>query len=821
MDPKSIVQKSFPYLAAIVIFLAIAFFYCSPVFEGKVVHQTDVTQAVGMQKEMQDYHEKTGSYTLWTNSMFGGMPTYQVGKAGVPDYNIFTFFDEVIRFNLPQFSVDIIFLYFVGFFILLLAFGISPWLSIVGAIAFGFSSYNIIYIVAGHVNQALVIGTMPIIIGGFYLVYNKKYILGSIVSILGLGVNIRFNHPQMTYYLILLLFTFFIVKLVYAIKEKEIKAFLIATLILGGSYFLALIPNIGDLYSTYQYSKDTIRGKSELTSDMNNKSSGLDKDYAFSWSYDKMETFTLIIPNFKGGGSSKLSENSAFYKALTSNGVPSNVAKQYASQAPTYWGEQAFTYGPFYFGAVICFFFILAIYIIDKKLKWWIVSITVLSILLSWGSHFEWFSDLFYYYVPLYNKFRAVSSILVLASIVFPLMAMLGIKEIYSAKIPKKQLLKYIKNAFFITGGITAFFLILGGSIFDFSTPNDATYKTSEYPGWFLAAILDDRKNLFRMDALRSLIFIALSAGVVWLYIKEHLKAKYFIIVLAALILIDMWGVDKRYLNNDDFASRKRAREIAPTNADLQILQDKDPDYRVFNLTANPFTETHTSYFHKSLGGYHGAKLRRYNELIEHCLSKQNMDVINMLNTKYFITPGKNNEPVAQQNPGAMGNAWFVSKLKVVNNADEEIAALDHFGPSHTAIIDKRFVEKLPPLSTLEMDSVPQSSEIRLTNYKPNDLSYKSSSAHDLFAVFSEIYYNDTKGWNAYLDGKKVSHVRVNYVLRGMAVPSGQHFIEFKFEPKAFYTGQRVSLISSVIVGVVLVLLIGFSIYKQSKTLVT
>lgn len=818
MENKPAQNRFVPYIAAIVVFLIIALFYCSPVFQGKVVYQSDVLQAVGMQKEMKDYSDKTGDYTLWTNSMFGGMPTYQIGKAGVPDYNIFAKIGKFLRFNLPAYSVDIIFLYLLGFFILLIALGVNPWLAIGGSIAFGFSSYNIIIIIAGHVNKAFVIGFMPLILAGVLLVFKRKYIIGALLTIISFGAHLYFNHVQMTYYLMICLLILFIVEFIFSLKNKEFKKFLIAASIIAGSFLLGLVPNISGLLTTYEYSKDTIRGKSELMQEGEKQSGGLDKDYAYSWSYEKLETFTLLIPNFKGGASGgKLSTGSEMYKTLVDHGYPTNQARQFIQQAPTYWGEQSFTYGPVYFGAVICFLFVLALFLVDKKYVWWIGVMSVIAFFLSWGKHMEWFSDIFFYYFPMYNKFRSVSSILVIPSVLFPLLAFLGLKKIYDGDISKTELINKIKLAAGITGGLALFFLLIGSALFSFTSPMDEQYRSAGYPDWLMNAIQNDRISIFRKDALRSLFLILATVAVIWFFIKDQLKKEYFIAAICLLILFDMWPVAKRYLNIDDFQIKKQAQAYQPTQADLQILQDKDPDFRVFNLTMNPFAETHTSYFHKSLGGYHGAKLRRYQELIEHHLAKNNMNVINMLNTKYFIVPDENKQPVAQQNPGALGNAWFVDDVKVVNNADEEIAALTDFNPSKTAILDKRFLDKLPDLSKLKVDSVPENAKIRLASYAPNKLTYSYEAPQPMFAVFSEIYYNDTKGWNAYLDGKKVPHVRVNYVLRGMALPDGMHQIEFKFEPQIFYKSQKIELYSSIVAGIVILGLLGLLIRKGLK----
>ncbi len=821
MNNQSILQKATPYVAAVLIFLAVAFFYCSPVFEGKVIQQGDVIQAMGMQHELTQYHEQTGKYTLWTNSMFGGMPAYQIGRAGVPESNIFSLFAKILRFDLPAYSVDIIFLYLICFFILMLAFGIDPWLSIAGAIAFAFSSYNFVIILAGHVNQAFVIGLMPAVLAGFVLVYKGKYLLGAIVSILSFGVHLYFNHPQMTYYLAVTLLVYLIVELTYSIREKTIRKFLISTSIIGGSYVLALIPNVTGLITTYEYSKDTTRGKSELNVSKPSKSSGLDKDYALAWSYDKMETFTLMIPNFKGGASgTELSDNSDTYKRLIGNGIPASSAKDFVRQAPTYWGDQQFTLGPVYFGAVICFLFVLGIYLLDKKYRWWMLIACSIAILLSWGRHFMLFTDLFFYYFPLYSKFRTVSSILVVPSIIFPLVAILGINKIIKGEVVRKDLIKYTKYSLYIVGGIALFFLILGGSIFSFTGESDSQLNRAGYPQWLISGIINDRITMQRLDAFRSLVFIIIAAAIVFLYINGKLKLKYFIICLISIILIDMWPVDKRYLNNDEFIPKKRFNTIQPTQVDLQIMQDKDPDYRVLNLTVNPFTDARTSYFHKSIGGYHGAKLRRYQELIDAQLSNQNMSVLDMLNTKYIIVRGEKGEPVVRKNPSAMGNAWFVNAIGVVKSADEELYALGDFQPKEIAVMNNIYLSKLPDINTLKAGK-DTTDKIYLVNYQPNDLKYRSSASKDRFAVFSEIYYNDHKGWNAYLDGKKVTHVCVDYVLRGMYVPAGNHDIEFKFEPASFYLGLKISYISSGIVAVALIVLLGLAFFKKSKPLVS
>ena len=812
-------NKILPYVAAIIIFIALAVAYCNPVLDGKIIQQTDVLKAKGMQKEIADYYKKTGDYSLWTNSMFGGMPSYQISMRGVPKYNIFEHLGNALRLDLPKYSVDIIFLFLIGYFILLLTLGVNPWLSIIGAIAFAFSSYNITLITAGHVNKAYAIGMMPAILGGVLLIYKRKYLVGAILTILSLGIHLYWNHLQMSYYLIMVLAVFFFVELFHCIRKKKIKNFLFSTLIVLAAATIAIVPNITNILLTYEYSKDTIRGQSELTLNKEeiNENKGLDRDYALAWSYGKLETFTLLIPNFYGGSSNnELSENSNSYKSLISNGVPRKQAKSIIRNAPTYWGDLTFTIGPIYFGAIICFLFILGLFLIDKKTRIWILIAVGITVGLSWGRNFGFFTDLFFYNVPMYNKFRAVMSILVATSILFPIVAFLGLKRLMENQVPKKDFYKYLKYSFGITGGLALFFFLFAGSLFSFVGPGDVKLEGAGYPKWFMEAIQADRLKMFRSDAFRSFLFISIAAGLVWAFYLKKLNFKYFVILLGVVILIDMWGVGKRYLNDSHFESKRKANQFTPTQADLQILKDKDPDFRVFNLTMDPFRETYTSYFHKSIGGYHGAKLRRYQEIIEYHLAKNNEKVLNMLNTKYYIVPGNENVPIAHYNPNALGHAWFVDKIKIVENADEEILALNEFNPEHTAILDKRFLKEVPSLSDYTSDSTNER-DIKLVDYKPDQLSYESNTTTDQFAVFSEVYYNSEKGWNAYIDGKKTEHVRVNYILRGMMIPAGVHTIEFKFEPKLFYTLKRIELISSIFALIVLLGLAIFLIKSRLK----
>lgn len=814
---KKIWNKIYVHIIAIILFLLISLLYLSPILDGKMIQQFDVTKARGMQKELKDYYDETGETALWTNSMFSGMPAYQIVVLGASKNNIYEHIGKFLRMNLPRNSMDILFIYMIGFYILLIVMGVNPWLSMIGAFAFAFSSYNIIIIGAGHVNKAFVIGLMPLVLGGVILTYRRKYIVGFILTVLGLGINIYFNHLQMTYYLLIMILIYAIIQLINDFRKKQIAKFIQASMVLLAAAVLAVLPNITNLITTYEYSRETTRGGTELTTEDKTQETGLDTDYALEWSYGKLETFTLLIPDFMGGASSgSLSKDSKTYQALVNNNVPRNQAEQFINQVPTYWGDQLFTAGPTYFGAVIIFLFIAGIFLVRSRIKWWLFASAIVSIILAWGSNFMELSEFFLDHVPFYNKFRAVSSILVVASIAFPFLGFLMIKELLNPDIKKQEKQKSINYSLYITGGIALFFALLGGLLFDFESTSDAQMISSGYPEWLINAIQADRASLLTMDSLRSLVFIVLTFALCWTLISNKIKFTYFALLLALFIFIDLWSVDKRYLNDMDFIESRKAVELQPTQADIQILQDKDPHFRVFNITQSPFQETYTSYFHKSIGGYHGAKLRRYQDLIEWHLSRQNIDVMNMLNTKYFIVPGANNQPVVQRNPDALGNAWYVDSVRIVEDANQEIEALNNFNPASVAIVDIRFADMVTGIDFSNAESTNR--YIELTEYKPDYLSYKSNSESEGLAVFSEIYYNNKKGWQAYINGEAVPHFRVNYVLRALRVPPGEHTITFKFEPKTFYAGQRISLISSIIASLIIVGLIVWVLIKKSKS---
>jgi len=799
---KSNLKILLPYIAAVMVFLLITVIYFSPLLEGKKIFQSDIAQFKGVSKEIVDFREKTKTEALWTNSMFGGMPAYQVSVSYKG--NILGYVDKIITLGLPH-PASVVFLYFIGFFILLMVLKVDPWLAIAGSIAFAFSSYFFIIIDVGHNSKAHAIAYIAPVLAGIILTLRKKYILGGILTAVFLSLEIKANHPQITYYLVIMVFLLGISELIFAFRQKRILQLMTSIGVLVIAATFAVLTNIATLWATWDYGKDTIRGKSELTSNLENKTSGLDKDYATQWSYGIGETMTLFIPNFYGGASaSKISENSAIVKALKENNIPQNQIAQFTKYPLPflYWGNQPSVAGPVYVGAIVVFLFILGLIIVRGPLKWWLLAATVLSILLSWGHNFMALTDFFLDYVPGYNKFRAVSMTLVIAEVAMPTLAILALKVLFEKHLDQKKLVKSLQIAAGITGGITLLFVIMPGLFLSFTGPVDASIQQNyQFPDWMMQAIRDERARVVRLDALRSFVYIILSAGLLWAFLYSKVNKTYVYIILGALILLDMFAISKRYLNNESFTAKTKVETpFTPTQADQQILQDPDPDYRVFNLTVSTFNDASTSYFHKSIGGYHGAKLRRYQELIENQISKNNMSVLNMLNTKYFILPGEDRQPTAQRNYDALGHAWFVEGYELVDNADQEMAAISVFNPGDTAIIDKRFESALETF----VPGRDSSASIELTAYAPNHLSYQYETSKDDLAVFSEIYY--PKGWNAYVDGILTPHFRANYVLRAMVLPAGSHKLDFKFEPDIYVVGEKISLISSILLLIVIIL---------------
>jgi hypothetical protein len=817
-----------PHLYAVLIFLAITIIYLFPIIEGKDVRQMDMTHFAGMSRELVVYNDTTGQYSQWTNSMFSGMPAYHAGPIS-PNYNLFSYINKILRINLSYNSAGILFVMMLCFYVLLIIMKVGSWVAIAGSIAFAFSTYNPVIIVAGHVTKAWAIAYIPLIIAGVILTYRGRYTVGGILTLLGLGLNISSNHFQITYYAGFIVMIFVIGYFIEAIKKKELRNYITASAILLGVAILSILPNAIAFYTNYELGKTSIRSSSELSvKDDSQKAGGLDKDYAFTWSYGKAESFSLLIPNFMGGSSTtSLSENSELYQELKRRGVAD--AEQYIKQVPAYWGDMPFTSGPAYHGAIVCFLFILGLYIVKSAVRWYLLAATILSLFLAWGYHFQWFNDLMFYYFPLYSKFRTVSMSMVIAQFAMPFLGILALWEFLTNTGDKIRLMKGLKWSAIITGGIALVFLLLGRSLFDFASPAD-TQILSQVPDWFYKALVADRARMMTSDAFRSLIFVLLGAGVLFLSLKSPKWIKYAAPAFIILILADMWPVAKRYLSEDDFVSKSKKYDFQQSVADKAILQDKSPSFRVLNLN-NPFNEVNTSYFHKSIGGYHGAKQRRYQELIEHNIqpelislisvfsdkpSTQRIDsalnksqVLNMLNAKYIIyNPGA--PPI--ENPFANGNAWFVNEFSIVENADNEMERLNSIDSKKIAVIDKRF-------SGIINSFVPENdttASIELISYRPNELVYRYSTTKPQMALFSEVYY--PYGWKAYIDGNEHEHFRANWILRGMILPEGQHDLVFTFKPAEVITAAKIAKWSSILLGLFILGIGVYNFYRLYKT---
>ena len=793
------------HLVSLLIFIIAALLYFHPVLKGEKLSQSDITQHIGMAKEVNDYRTTTGLEPYWAESAFSGMPTYQIGTYFPHDY--LSYLDRLIRF-LPR-PADYLFLYFLGFYVLLLAFKVDWKLAIMGSLAFGFSTYLMIIFGAGHNAKAHAIAYMPLVIAGVIYVFKKQYLLGFTLTGLATALEIKANHPQMTYYLLFAIFILGIIELIEAIKKKQFTQFTSQSLIIITAMLLAVGVNSTRLMATKEYSDFSTRGNTELTmnSDGTPKevTSGLSKDYITQFSYGISETFNLLVPRYMGGGTvESLDKNSNTYKYVSSIASPKQ-AEGFTKQVYTYWGDQLIVEAPAYIGAVIIFLFFLGIFLVKGKFKHWLVASTVFSILMSWGKNFELLTNFFIDYVPLYNKFRAVSSFQVIAELCIPLLGILAIKEFIFSKLSKKEKLEAVKKAFYVTSGLIIIGLFYAISFSTFEGLRDANY--SQYEG-LLDAVIADRKSLLYSDSFRSLVLISVSFSILWLFLKQHINKTKVIIVFTLLILFDLVQVNLRYVNDDDFRqARKIDKPFRASSADLQIQKDKS-HYRVANFTGDPFQDGRTSYFHKSIGGYHAAKMGRYQDLIEFQLGKQNMQVYNMLNVKYFIIPDNEGKEQMQQNPNNNGNSWFIKDIKYVKSANEEIKALDSLNTKTTVVINEKSLTTSVSYSK-ELDSL---ATINLVKYSLNALTYDSNSTKDEFAVFSEIYYKN--GWNAYIDGELKPHLNVNYVLRGLEIPAGKHSVEFRFEPKVIQTGSTISLLSYVFL---LLIPLGWFFYDKNK----
>ena len=835
-------KKLLPDLIAILAFVLLSFAYFFPAdIENRILFQHDTAAGAGAGQEVKEYYEQTGERSRWTNSLFGGMPMYQIA----PSYDStksLQWVQKAYQLFLPDY-VCLTFMLMLGFYILLRVFGIPVWLAGLGGIMWAFSSYFFILISAGHIWKFITLAYVPPTIAGIVLAYRGKLLWGGILTALFVTLQITSNHVQMSYYFFFVILFFVGAYFEKAWRTKTLPQFFKASAVLIVAALVGIAANVSNLYHTYAYSKETMRGKSELvqTGDAAKQtSSGLDRDYITQWSYGIDETLTLLVPNFKGGASAALSQSeTAMSKA---NPMYSSL---YGSLTQ-YFGTQPMTSGPVYVGAFVLFLFVLGCFIVKGPLKWALIGATFFSIVLSWGKNFMPLTDFFIDYVPLYNKFRAVSSILVIAEFTIPLLAIFALKRLLEEPEILKQEKKPLGISLLLTAGIALLLAVAPGSIGSGYVPaqeaqmlqnavNQQMIPANELSG-ILANLGEMRAELVSSDALRSFIIIGIGCSLLWLYASGKLRSSLTIAGITILCLADMWGVNKRYLNDAQFVPHSiRTETFTKTNTDELILQDTSLDYRVLNFATSTFDDNNTSYWHKSVGGYHPAKLRRYQEMIEHHISPEmqaaykaiataggEMDsvdankfrVLNMLNTKYFIFPaGQQRQTVPILNPHAYGNAWFVNKVQYVNNANEEIDALDSIIPTETAVVDARFKDVLKGATESYKDSL---SSIRLTSYAPNRLTYETNNAQDGIAVFSEIYYPD--GWHVTIDGQPAELARADYILRTMYVPAGQHTIEMRFDPTSLHVTEGIAYgaLALLVIGIIVAVLIAKRKYVKA-----
>jgi len=815
------------HLLIALLFIVICFAYFTPAFQGKTLGQVDVMGAQSTQKEINDYRARDTTI-LWTNQIFGGMPAYQIWAPYTN--NIASTIVKTLIAVFPNPIYDVLLL-LCGTYFLFTVLKLNPWLAAAGAVAFTFSSYNIILLAAGHSNQALAIAFFAPIIASVILTLRGRYLLGGALTALFMALEFKANHIQMTYYLLMALVILVCIELYHAIKTKTLPAFLKSFACLAAAIFLALLVNASLLWSTLEYSKYSYRGPSNLKQNTKEPSNGLTRDYAYQWSQGVAECFTFLIPNAYGGASysDNIDQNSATAKAFMDKGIPEGQAVTYAQQMggipglSMYWGNKPGTSGPFYFGAVICFLFLFGLLIVKNRIKWWLLGTVLLTMLLSFGQNWPYLSDLFFNYFPLYNKFRAVESILAVASICFPIMALLAIQEIIVST-DKKLVFKKLKLALYIAGGLTLVLILLPQLFLSFRSAEAQTgidYLTKAFRGdsatanSIANAVVSDRTDLERNDAIRTLIFIAISFGILWAFIKQKINVTLFSILLFALILTDMWQVDKRYLKDSNFQDQQSADQLVkPREVDLLINQintrTADPDFRVFDLTAEIKNDEQNPFFHKSISGYSAARLKRYDELMDNQLATNppNHDVLDMLNTKFIVTQDTAHNYKVLPNATACGHAWFVKSVKFVKNADDEMKAISSFDPKNEAIVDKSYRKMID--TNLSLGNT-QGASIILSKYSPDDMLYKSSAPGPEVAVFSEIYYD--KGWKMYIDGVEAPYFRADYVLRAASIPLGNHKVEFIFHPASYYTGEKISLAGSIL----LVLGLGGAVYAETR----
>jgi hypothetical protein len=818
-----------PYPAAIALFVLLSLAYVYPLLQNRVLVQQDIVKFQGMAKEIADFRQQTGEEALWTNSMFGGMPAFQISV--IYANNIANYLHELMTLGLPR-PADMIFLYFAGFFIFLLMLRVNPWIALAGAAGFAFSSYHFIILEAGHNSKAVAIGYMAPVLGSIIYTFRGNILWGGILFSIFMGLQLWANHFQITYYLGFIVFIYGIALLADHIREKKLTFLLRPLGVLLAGLVVAVGLNAGNFWSTWAYAPETMRGGTELTLEDRQHATGLSKEYITSWSYGKQESFSMLIPNVKGGATGRLADNQ---RAM--NRVDPELHQILGSENH-YWGNQPFTSGSVYVGAVVIFFLILALYLVKGPVKWVLLFATVLSILLAWGRNFMPLTEFFIDYVPGYNKFRAVSMTLVIAGLCMPALAFLGLNELYRNPGRLNIRSQGLWAAVLFTAGILVIFYVAPKAFFDFfSNQENRTFRELGASEPMLAAQINEfvrileetRIYIFRLDTMRSILFSLGAALLVILFISRKISRTAFAVILLGLITVDMWPVNRRYLNDSHFQPRRRAEVPFPLRAaDQHILQDRDGTFRVLDLTESPFNSSRTSYYHHSIGGYHGAKLQRYQDLIDFRITPElvrmgtklqltssldsvaelfpEMGTLNMLNTRYLIT---NPEREPQFNPYALGNAWFVNNFRIVANADEEMLALEEIDPAVTAVIDQRFAANLEGRSFRGDPNA----RIELAEYQPNRLLYRVRSGAEQLTVFSEVYYPD--GWRVFIDGQEASHFRANYILRAMVLPAGTYEVEFRFEPRTYYAGEKISLAFSILLVLAVIAAAGLHLRGQ------
>lgn len=804
-------KKSLGIVLCIVAFALITLIYFSPIIQGKRIKQHDIEMYKGMSKEIVDFKAQTGEQSLWTNSMFGGMPAWNIS---VPqNSNLITYIHRLLNAGFPH-PVGAVFISMLGFFILLLVMDCKIWVSFIGALAYGFTSYMFIIIGAGHNSKAMAMAYMAPVIAGILLTYKGKYFWGAVLTAIALALEVRAGHLQITYYLLLTVLCIVIAEFVSVVKEKKYLEFFKASGILAGVAILAIMTCTTTLYANYEFGKETMRGKPILTKNVENQTKGLDRDYITQWSYGIGETWSLMIPNVKGGASGYIGNRNTALDVADSR-FRSTIAQQNA-----YWGDQPGTSGPVYVGAIVCFLFILGLFIVKGKYKWALLAATLLSILLSWGKNFMGFTDFFLDFVPGYNKFRAVSMTLVIAEVCMPLLAFLALAEIFKNPEVLKNNMKYFWISLGLTGGFCLVFYIMPQTFFNFLSKGESVQFQQLMSGkdgamyqTFATQLENVRVEIFKKDAMRSLLFIIVAAAVILLNIKGKMKSNVMFATLAVLVVADMFTIDRRYLNNDNFIDkRKFDKPFVISDIDKAIMNDNSLDYRVINLATSTFNDAGTSYFHKSVGGYHGAKLRRYQDIIDHYLSGKTdanyFKVLDMLNTKYIIYP-KDDKNTVYPNREAFGNAWIVSDIQWVATPNDEIDAIATTDVKNVAIVNEEFKDVIG-----DFTATPAEGTIKLVDYEPNQLTYNFDSSKDELVVFSEIWTK--KGWIMWIDGVESPLFRSDYILRSAIIPAGQHEIVMRYEPRIWKVGNAIQLLTSFILVAGLFIAI-YMTYRKKK----